>query len=285
MAIRATKADRLKNIVVFYHASCSDGFGAAWAAKKKFGTRASYVPISHTDKPPKGLRRKEIYFIDIVWPRSVMRRLIRDNLRVTAIDHHITAKEIVEETAQCSYDIGHSGAMLAWRYFHPGKRPPLLLQYVEDQDLWNFRLPGTRALNAYIELFEYDFSVWNKLAKDLETRTTRKRYVDIGSCVLRHIERTVAHIRDEAERVKFGGYVCWAVNSSVFRSEIGGALSKQGKSPSLIWSYKQGEIRVSLRSDGKVNVAELAKRFGGGGHKAAAGFRLDAAKKLPWRRI
>lgn len=38
-----------------------------------------------------------------------------------------------------------------------------------------------------------------------------------------------------------------------------------------------GRFRVSLRSDSKVNVAEAAKRCGGGGHVCAAGCGFDAA--------
>jgi phosphoesterase RecJ-like protein len=34
---------------------------------------------------------------------------------------------------------------------------------------------------------------------------------------------------------------------------------------------REGEFRVSLRSKGDVNVAKVAERFGGGGHKNAAG--------------
>ncbi len=34
-----------------------------------------------------------------------------------------------------------------------------------------------------------------------------------------------------------------------------------------------GTIRCSMRSKGKVNVAQIAQTFGGGGHKTAAGFR------------
>jgi len=44
-----------------------------------------------------------------------------------------------------------------------------------------------------------------------------------------------------------------------------------------------GTIRCSMRSKGKVNVAQIAQTFGGGGHKTAAGFRspfpLDAIKE------
>jgi phosphoesterase RecJ-like protein len=37
----------------------------------------------------------------------------------------------------------------------------------------------------------------------------------------------------------------------------------------------EGRIRVSLRSKGKVNVAAIAERFGGGGHESLAGCSID----------
>lgn len=42
----------------------------------------------------------------------------------------------------------------------------------------------------------------------------------------------------------------------------------------LIQEVGPQDIRVSLRSDGSVDVNELAGRFGGGGHKVAAGVRI-----------
>jgi phosphoesterase RecJ-like protein len=37
----------------------------------------------------------------------------------------------------------------------------------------------------------------------------------------------------------------------------------------------EGEYRVSLRSKGDINIARVAERFGGGGHKNAAGLRIS----------
>jgi phosphoesterase RecJ-like protein len=42
----------------------------------------------------------------------------------------------------------------------------------------------------------------------------------------------------------------------------------------LIQEPAPGEVRISFRSDGTVDVNEVAGRFGGGGHKNAAGARL-----------
>ena len=37
---------------VIYHASCPDGFGAAWAAHCVLGQRAQYLPMNHGDPIP-----------------------------------------------------------------------------------------------------------------------------------------------------------------------------------------------------------------------------------------
>jgi phosphoesterase RecJ-like protein len=49
----------------------------------------------------------------------------------------------------------------------------------------------------------------------------------------------------------------------------------------------EGEIHASLRSNGKVNVAKLAEKYGGGGHKKAAAFIFNSSlyKKFPWKLV
>ena len=71
----------------------------------------------------------------------------------------------------------------------------------------------------------------------------------------------------------------------MFVSEIGSELVKKLPPIGIIWSQRKDKIVVSLRSNGKVDVSKLAKKFGGGGHKASAAFRLDLNQKLPWKII
>jgi len=44
-------------------------------------------------------------------------------------------------------------------------------------------------------------------------------------------------------------------------------------------------VRVSVRSKGAVNVAELAEKFGGGGHQCASGFSLEGPLKAAEQRV
>lgn len=64
--------------------------------------------------------------------------------------------------------------------------------------------------------------------------------------------------------------------------DISGLASELAKSVgpdvdfALLLSDREGEIRGNLRSINKTcNVAEIARRFDGGGHNAAAGFRIE----------
>ena len=134
----------MKNIVILYHAECSDGFGGAWAAWKKFGSRAAYIPLYHHNPPPVGLRGKEVYMIDFTYNEPVVKKLLKENNRVTSIDHHESQESATKLTEKYLYAVDHSGSVLAWKYFHPGKPTPMLLRYIENGDLWKFKIPHAR---------------------------------------------------------------------------------------------------------------------------------------------
>ena len=197
----------MKNIVVLYHANCSDGFGGAWAAWKKFGNQAKYIPVHHQVPLPKGLKNKEIYNIDFTYPLEITKKLIKDNKRVTAIDHHVTREKEVKLTKDYSYALRNSGAVLSWRYFHPTKAMPQILKYVEDMDLWKFEIPHTKEIFAYLNLFEFNFKVWNKLAAEIESPKKRKACIASGKIILKYEDRLVDKlIKNNGDLVKFEGY-------------------------------------------------------------------------------
>ena len=272
-----------KSIVVIYHTSCPDGFGAAYAAWKKFGARADYRPVSYSERPL-DLRGKEVYFLDLVYKPDALRRVLKEAKRVVVIDHHATAKPSVALVKESRYEMKHSGAVLAWKYFHPKKHVPKLLLHVEDEDLWNFKLKGTQAVNARLELIGFDLQKWDKAVRDFEKPAARKKFIAEGELLAAYRTKVVRRLASEgAVPVRFLGHRVLAVNATrPFHSELGNLLYKIKPPIGIIWQEKPGGIGVSLRSDGTVDVAKIAQRFGGGGHKAAAAFRLPRGAKKPW---
>ncbi len=279
-----------QKIVIIYHGDCADGFGGAYAAWKKFGAKAAYLPAMDRFALPCPLKKKEVYLIDYTYEEDLIKKLLRDNIRVTAIDHHITAERAVKMTQDYSFALDHSGAVLAWKYFHASKKIPMLLRYIEDRDLWRWKIPASKAVLAYFDLAERNFSAWESVAKALEQAGKRKTYKEKGELLLRYEKVLLDDMLPTAEMVRFAGHTVYAINAPrQFTSELGNALAKKTHSFALAWRETAGAIKVSLRSDGSVDVARIAKKFGGGGHKNAAGFSFEidtngaGITKFPWK--
>lgn len=275
----------MKKIVILYHKNCPDGFGGAWAAWMKFKNSAEYIAIDPHVLPEEKLIGKEIYVVDNSFSREVLEELMRTNKCVVVIDHHGSARADVEAFPQNVFDNDHSGAVLAWNYFHPGKKVPMLLQYVEDSDLWNFKLPHTEFIGLYITSYPFDFLSWSTLAKIVEDKEKRKRCIEDGKAIGRYFNQVVDEVVKKAEYVQFGKFRILAVNSSSkkFTSVIGNILAKKAAPFGVVWFEAQGVLHVSLRTNGKIDVSKVAAQFGGGGHKNAAAFIMPFTGELPWK--
>ncbi len=64
------------------------------------------------------------------------------------------------------------------------------------------------------------------------------------------------------------------------------ALAIEGIEVALFFREQpDGRFRVSLRSKGAVNVAAVAKAFGGGGHECASGCGIDGPLSVATERL
>lgn len=275
-----------KNTVVLYHAECNDGFGAAWAAWNKFGDKADYIPINHGLPLPEGLNGKQIFFVDIIPDEATIKKVINDNKSVVAIDHHKTGEPKMKLFKEYIFDYNHSGAVLAWQYFYPGKSVPKFLLLIEDMDLWNWKYPETDRFLAALILYDFNIQTWDKIAVEIEDPAKLADYLDKGELLLSFQEKMFGRAIEKAYLVEFEGFKVYAANTLHFwASKLGHKLVEKQPPLAIIWSQENSQITVSLRSDGSVDVSEIAKKYGGGGHKAAAGFEIPAEEKFPWKII
>lgn len=260
---------------VLYHGSCSDGFGAAFAAWKKFGDRATYVPVSHGQPPPDLPEGSSVYILDFSYKRDVVVSMMLGH-EITILDHHKSAAEDLADLDCALFNMNESGATLAWKYFAPYAQVPPLLQYIRDRDLWLFQLPHSREVSAAIASWPMDFKIWDEwfcagqeaidgLARD-------------GVPILRAKAKEIAAMADKACYGYIGGHFVPMVNATAFWSEVGEELCKRSPySPFAAYYYNSGNMRIwGLRSSGDFDVSKIAKAYGGGGHKNAAGWQERA---------
>ncbi len=273
-------------VAILYHADCPDGFGGAYAAWKKFGEGAEYIPVEHHQPPPEHLAGREVYVIDFSYPLPIMEKLAAPTKSFTVLDHHEGARAAVEAMPNHVYDANRSGATIAWDYFHPGTPRPILLRYVEDGDLYRFELEDARALLAYCYTKPFTFSDWETLSARMEDPEERARMKERGEAYVEYGNLLMGEIAKKAWLVSFEGYEVLAVDApSAFASHIGHALAKKKPPFGMIIRTKRDGVRVSLRGDGSVDVAALARKYGGNGHPNAAAFPIPLGTKLPFEAI
>ena len=256
---------------VIYHADCTDGFGAAYAAWKCLGNRAEYHACKHGTPPP-DVEGKVVAILDFSFNNATTKQMIQDAEGLIVIDHHKSAMVELHDISNCHFDMTHSGARLAWDFFHPGKEPPKFIDYIEDRDLWKWELPYSKEFAAAFDMVPFEFEEFEKFEDDSVFDDAVKR----GSYVLAYSKTVVKKVCEKATHRRFEGMDVMVVNASHWMSEIGSRLSPDCDF-ALIWFYDHEDriVKVSLRAFHEhVDVSEIAKKFGGGGHKKAAGFTL-----------
>lgn len=283
----------MNKLLVIYHAHCADGYGAAWSAWKKFGDTADYKPVVYGEEPPDTGAYDEIYILDFSYPVHTLigmkkyeeehyadgTGIRREFNKVVVIDHHRTAEEMLKGYPDAIFDMTHSGAYLAWRYFHPDKDVPKLILAIEDRDLWLWKLPYSREISAALASYPMRFDVWSNIAVRLddEENYPLRDFVSEGAAILRYQRQNVEAIANQARMVNIASYNIPQVNATSNWSEVCEELIRlYPEAPFVACWHELGDakIKYSLRSKGEFDVSKIAQQFGGGGHKNAAGFTI-----------
>jgi uncharacterized protein len=255
---------------ILYHAFCADGFGAAWAAWKRFGYEASYLPVQHGTDPPPVTEENDVFILDFSYPRAVIVEMHARFRSLQIIDHHRTAEDELRGLDYALFDDTKSACVLAWETFHPGTTVPELLRYIMDRDLWLHRLPESREVTAGLSSYPMDFEVWNGLAIETLARE--------GVAILRYQRELVSLACANVRIDEVAGYEVPVVNAPWFGSEVGAALLERFPDAPFVAIYfdrGDGKRQWSLRSREDFDVSAVARRFQNGGHRQAAGFESE----------
>ena len=300
---------KLPNIVL-YHADCYDGFGAAWAieqARRLAGLdydTIRYVPVQYNKPlPEEDYSCALLYIVDFSLPVDQLQRLTLVADKIVILDHHKSAQENLADVQKiylgqdpmelpydvlAHFDMEQSGAVLTWKHFHTAPVPKML-EYIQDRDIWKWALPNSEQINSAISTTPFSFRAFDRLADDLEHNFDDVHTV--GVAVLRYRAKLVEEICKSARMTSYTMHgstkpiPCVAVRSPVLQSEVGHYLCRKFPEAkfAIIYSDIPGDpanIKWSLRSEGDFDITEIAKRYGGGGHRNAGGMTTPT-----WRMV
>ena len=273
----------MKPLIIYHGPRCADGFGAAYAAWAHYGSDATYLPAQYGEGSYlKVLQQervidREVHVLDFSFPKQNMIHLLSTAKRVVWLDHHLSAFEMeltIPHQHFAILDNDRSGALIAWEFYKPKSTVPMLIRYLDDYDRWQFKLPDTKAVSK--GLWSYAPWTFEQWATQMEGNT--EQLAAEGWAILRaHDVNVKAVVKGAGRSCSIGGAKGLSANCPPhLASDVGHELANQSGTFGLLWYInKDGKVLCSLRSNGDYDVSAIAKTFGGGGHKNAAGFETD----------
>lgn len=285
--------------ICVFHGGCDDGFGSAWVARALWGNSVRFVPAGYGQPLAVDVTGRHVLMVDFSFKRPQMEDLDQRVASLVVLDHHKTAQaelapwaqpietlpraladveanlraSVIDTHTLAYFDMERSGARLAWDFCFPGTPPLSLIQHIEDRDLWRFALPGTREISAALRTYPHDFATWD----NLDTRSLLAE----GKAILRGHQKNVSEFCRNAYLEEIAGYVVPVVNVPYhYASDVAHELLQRhpGAPFAASWFRRaDGLKQFSLRSENtRADVSNVAARYGGGGHRNAAGFSVPA---------
>lgn len=274
-----TKGKKMKSKLCIYHGNCADGFTAAWVVRKKFGEDDVEFVAGVYGNPPPDVTDRDVIVVDFSYSRAAMEGIVARARSVLVLDHHKTARDALADLAGATvvFDMERSGAGIAWDHFFPGQPRPRLVDHVEDRDLWRFKFPETREVQAAVFSFEYTFENWDFL----EACDPTALAIDGRAIERKHFKDIRELCAVVTRPMEIGGHVVPVANLPyTFTADAGHHLADGAPFAACYWDTPTGRV-FSLRSrEGGADVSLIAKAYGGGGHANASGFRVPWGHEL-----
>ncbi len=256
---------------VIYHGDCSDGFGAAWAAWKLLGNKATYIPAYH-GQPAPNVEGKNVIVLDFAYDKKTTKKMIKDAASFEMRDHHKSAMIMLEGVSKPEwFDLNHSGCALSWKFFHPAHEIPRFLMYIENRDMgWKPYIEYSKEFSLAFDMTPMQFRAYDQMLNASAVDDCIKK----GSQILPYAETVIEKACQKAVRKKLRGNDVLVINSTHWISEIGTRLAPDCDFAIVwFWNHEESYAKVSLRSfHPDIDCGTIAKRFGGGGHAGIAGF-------------
>jgi len=270
---------------IFYHSADLDGKCSAAIALNRFPDY-ELRPIDYGDPFPWSdiAHRETVIMVDFsLQPDTALLMLRLSHLAaLTWIDHHKSA--LIQynpkpEVVNGIRDTSKAACELAWEYFFPERPMPRAVHLLGRYDVWD------HAAHADVLPFQ-----WGMRLENTEPRQDIWKYLFFDPPRL--LARIIADGRialkfqslEDEKYVHACGFEtilanhrCLAINRVLANSRTFTSQWDPNRYEAMLaFGRKNGKWVVHLYSDrDDIDVSELARKYGGGGHKGAAGFICD----------
>ena len=297
----------MKKELIITHKNCMDGLASAFILDTVFdkvGNGCEVLFLQYGDNFEEllfdayDLKNYSIIMADFSLSLEDMKRVAASCEFLTVLDHHKTAQKTLDgfggENIEVTFDMNRSGALITYdwakEYCKENDEDFSLkrefFEYVSDRDLWEFALNSSKEINEFI--------AFNTKQNDIESFAStyfnyfdeRFTFINNGNLLLQKTEKSVIKKADKVSKLKeimLNGKKFLCLNATENISEIGNYIClNHDVMAAMYFITNDNKVIFSLRSiDSLDDASEVAKAFGGGGHRNACGFEttLDGLSK------
>lgn len=260
-----------------------------------------FIEVDYSKVPDASLvsRGEDVFIVDYCFSDKTIYQLegiIDKGCHVIWIDHHKTSSDLLLRSEDYPFlkasnlrivvDTKLCGAVLTYKYFEyeTGGVMPRFLRYVDDWDRWTKRYSETYKFKLGVESVHHapTDQIWKSL---MFTPDTTEHMLQEGDIIERYVDKSNAeYCKAFAFPCVFEGMKCYALNIRA-NSKVFGKLIDEADAV-ITFVYDGLSYRYSIYSSKDyVDCAAIAEKFGGGGHKGAAGFESDRlyVRKEDWK--
>lgn len=269
----------------FYH-NDHDGRCAAYVVAKYFDNfnRNDFFEVNYSDKLPiDNLEKEVVIFVDYSFTKDtchIIDQLKKQKCYVVWIDHHKSSMEIADTYGYIKgiRNTSLSGAALAWCYYYNGgdifniKDMPEFIKYIDDYDRWQYKFGNiTDYVKLGIEAHPYDFNddIWRLL----DTEDYLDEVIKDGKVISKYMENNNKYYTELwGYETTIDGIKAIAVNRKSNSLLFGDLLDTYPIGISFAFDGNK-YVYTLFTKDDNIDCSKIAAKFGGGGHKGAAGFQ------------
>lgn len=277
-------------MLCIYHIADHDGKGSGAIVKRVF-PEAELLGLNHDMEIPYDIiaQHDKIVVCDFALPVDFMFEL-SEKIDFTWIDHHASVidqynAEVLKGKKEIKgvRRVGQAAIELCWQYFYPDCPVPLGVELLAKNDLFDLRDPRVRPFEFAMQSFGVnspDDKIWTEL---FENRLNIEAMIEEGKRILSWINvRNYRLVRSMAFEAEVDGLKCICANMPQGYSSFYDSLENREYYDVMINFYMNRKRKWNLSfysSKKEVDVSRLAAKFGGGGHRGAAG--ASALDELP----
>lgn len=269
-----------------YHNKDLDGFTSGAIMKLKF----PHIELVGFDY---GMTLEQkagepIIMADVSLPMDEMFHVSKHSgWQLTWIDHHISAindyKEFIKNGGTFCNAILENGIAACegtWKHLFPDQKMPLAVKLLGEYDTW--RNQDEWRWNNEILPFQFGMRLHCNSAENFPVEVFKneelvREIMREGNTVLKYqAQVNELQCKRSSFEVKFNGLRAICLNGGGFNSDVFKSVYDEEKHDVMLSFQFNGELWVvsiyTTKDD--VDCSLIAKSYGGGGHKKAAGFKI-----------